>query len=125
MLVRHGSRYISVAAFCFSFNNILLVVLDRQGMSLFWCLLVSVIVMIPLSYLLHARFTFDQKHSQSNFIRFAVVQLLNFPAALLLLYVINGQLELSMPIAAPLTTTVMFCWNFVSARWALKFDKQN
>ena len=120
LLLHRGPRYLAVTAFCFAFNNFLLIALSWQAVHYAWCALISMTVMIPLSYLLHARFTFQQAGERATFVRFAVVQALNIPVALMFFYVLSGRLSLPMTIAAPLTTTVMFTWNCVSAWWAMK-----
>ena len=123
-LLRRGPRYLAVTAFCFAFNNFLLLALSWQGLHYLWCVLIAMMVMIPLSYWLHARFTFAKPCEWSTFVRFATTQAVNVPGSLLLFYLFRDRLHLSMNIAVPLSTTLMFAWNFVSAWWSMQAARQ-
>ena len=119
-LLRRGPRYLAVTAFCFGFNNLLLIGLGWQRLHYVWCVLIAVAVMIPLSYVLHARLTFEQAGQKTTFLRFAAVQSLNIPVALALFYGVIGRLGWSMTYAGPLVTSIMFLWNFAGSWWAMR-----
>lgn len=124
LLLRRGPRYLAVTAFCFVFNNFLLLALSWQGLHYVWCVLISMAVMIPLSYWLHARLTFAQSCERSTFMRFAATQAINVPGSLLLFYIFRDRLHLSMDFAVPLSTTAMFAWNFFSAWWSMQASRR-
>lgn len=123
-LLLRGPRYLAVTLFCFVFNNVLLLALSRMGLHYVWCVLISIAVMIPLSYWLHARYTFGTSCEHTTFVRFAAAQALNIPVSLVLFYLLRDRLNLSMNIAVPLSTSVMFAWNFVAAWWALQASQR-
>ena len=113
-------RYLAVTGSCFLFNNALLITLAWQNLHYIGCVLAAATVMIPLSYVLHARLTFEQAGKAVTFLRFAAIQAVNIPAAALLFYIFSSILGLSVVVASPLVTTTMFVWNFAGSWWAMR-----
>ncbi len=79
----------------------------------------SLLVVIPAGYLLHAGFTFGSGRSWSAFLRFAVSILAGFPISLLTVALLSSGAGLPMVIAAPVATLVLFVWNYATAHWAI------
>ena len=118
-VLARGRRYISVAAVCIAVNNVLLIALDAAGIYYGLSVILSAIVMIPLSYILHLRLTFAVDRNWSAFWRYAAVMIVNTPIAWLLLWAIHDKGDLPMAWAAPIITAILFIWNYVASSWAI------
>jgi putative flippase GtrA len=114
-----GPRYVGVAAVCIAVNNALLIALDAAGIYYGLSVILSAIVMIPLSYSLQLRLTFRGEPSWPAFGRYAAVMLVNTPLAWLLLWLIHDKGSLPMVWAAPIITFILFIWNYVASGWAI------
>jgi putative flippase GtrA len=114
-----SSIYVAVSAFCVLFNNLLLICLDRVHVHYSVSVLISAAVMIPLSFFLHARFTYAVELTSSAFWRYASVLVCNTPAAWLLFLVIHDLGGLPMLYAAPVVTLILFIWNYILTGWAM------
>jgi len=89
------------------------------GMSLAISLAISYSAVVIAGYALHATVTFEKRYRWRGFIRYAAAMLVNLPASFILLFVLKHFLKLPMFLAAPLATGVLFCWNFLTSRWAI------
>ncbi|WP_332781298.1 GtrA family protein [Sphingomonas sp. PB2P19] len=116
---RRELRYVGVSGCCALVNNALLIGLDSAGLGALGCVLVSAIVMIPLAYILHTRWTFATVAESAGFVRYAAVALLNLPASALLVLLLHDWVRLPMVAVAPIVTIVLFCFNFFAARWSI------
>ncbi len=81
--------------------------------------ILSLFVVIPTGYLLHAGFTFGRDRSWSAFFRFAGSVLAGFPISLLTVALLSGGAGLPMVVVAPIATLVLFVWNYATAHWAI------
>ena len=79
----------------------------------------SLFILIPAGYLLHASFTFGKDRSWRAFFWFSGSILAGFPISLLTVALLSAGMGLPMIIAAPLTTLVMFVWNYATAHLAI------
>ena len=122
LLVR-GPRYVAVSLVCVLINNLLLIELDRLGVYYGFNVLISAAVMIPFSFAMQVHITFACEPSWRSFVRYAMILLVNTPAAWLLLALIHDKGGLAMIYAAPIVTMVMFVWNFAGSHWALLIRK--
>jgi putative flippase GtrA len=71
------------------------------------------------SYGLHARFTFSQPLSARSFLRYALGMATNYPASIALMFVFCNLAGLPVAVAAPVSTVLLFAWNFLTSRWAI------
>ena len=116
-----GPRYLVIAATCVLLNNTFLIGLDALGVHYVITVIASAMLLIPLSYWLHLRFTYRLEGGQRSFWRYAGVQAVNTPAALALFFLIHDLAGLPMTAAAPLITVLMFLYNFSGSFWAIVF----
>ena len=120
MLVwRRPARYLVVGAACAITHNLLMIAGDAVGLHYFPLTLLSFMLVTPLAFCLHLRFTFAETASVSRFFRFALGVAAAYPVALLSMFVLVSLLHLPMVLAAPIATVMMFCWNYVSASLAI------
>jgi putative flippase GtrA len=117
--LRRSPIYVTVSVVCVLFNNVLLIWLDRLSVYYAVSVIISAAVMIPLSFVLHSRFTFAVEPSALSFWRYASVQIVNTPAAWLLLLIIHDKGGVPMIYAAPIVTFILFVWNFAGSGWAM------
>jgi putative flippase GtrA len=92
---------------------------ERAGLGYVSSSILSLFVVIPPGYLLHAGFTFGSGRSWSAFFRFSGSILAGFPISLLTIALLSSVAGLSMVIAAPIATLVLFVWNYMTAHWAI------
>ena len=73
----------------------------------------------PVGYGLHSWFTFRQAPSVRSLLTYAAGMAMNVPGSIALMFVFCDLAGLSVPVAAPATTLVLFVWNFAVSRWAI------
>lgn len=114
-----GRRYLTVGALCAATHNMIMISADLAGLHYVPATLLSCAVVTPLGYFLHCRFTFRQARSFAGFLRFMGGIAVGYPLSLALMALFCSGLRLSVLIAAPLTTAMLFVFNYVSAHWAI------
>jgi putative flippase GtrA len=82
-------------------------------------ILTGFLIVTPLGYILHSRFTFSEPFSARAFARFVATVIAAYPVATAMLVVLCSGLRLSVAIAYPIAVAAMFAWNFVAAHWAI------
>jgi putative flippase GtrA len=112
-------RYLVVATSCALLHNAVMIGCDWLGIHYVPASGVSYIVVVLWGYALHARFTFGQPMSARSFLRFALGMATNYPASIALMFVFCTLAGLAVAIAAPMTTVILFAWNFITSRWAI------
>src|SRR5262245_8164066 len=73
------ARYILVGATCAALYNAVMILGEWAGLGYVTSSILSLVVVIPTGYLLHAGFTFGRDRSWSAFFRFAGSILAGFP----------------------------------------------
>ncbi|MDE2301002.1 MAG: GtrA family protein [Sphingomonadales bacterium] len=119
VLLATSPRYLAISGFCFLTSNALLIGLAALHLHYALCVIVSGLVLTPLSYALHTSFTYRTPRAWNTFWPYAAAQAVNTPAGLVLSWLLCGQLRLAMAFAAPIITVLMFFWNFTSSFWAV------
>lgn len=114
----HIPKYTLVALFCAAIHNIILVLTDWLGFNIFWCQMTSALTLLPIGFLLQTKFIFGVERSWRGFLRYSV-QVTNFPLALFVLWLTRDRLAVPMWIAAPISTVVLYLWNYATSHWAL------
>jgi putative flippase GtrA len=79
----------------------------------------AIFISTPLGYLLHARFTFRMRLSWRNFFRFASSIAAGFPVYFLSMAALCSGLHVAVAYAAPITTILLYVWNYGCAHWAM------
>lgn len=118
-LLSSSPRYLAVSMFCMALNIVLLVTLDRIGVHYALAVIVSAVVLIPLSYALHLMITYRAEPRAASFARYAGAQMINTPMALALFFLIHDCAGLAMIWTAPAVTGLMFLYNIASSFWAI------
>lgn len=117
--LKEPSRYLAVGALCAVLNNVILICGDAAGLHYSVCILLTFVLVLPASYLVHAWWTFRVPSSWAAFRRFLGGSVSSLIVASLAVGALRGRLAMPMIIAAPLATVVMTLYNFVMAKWAL------
>jgi putative flippase GtrA len=111
-------RFVFVGAACALLSNGSIILLVRYGLSSVTASALAFGPVLLAGYALHSIFTFGLQPSRLTFARYALATAANFPLCVAALYVLGDVLRIPIAIAAPLTTALLFLWNYVAARWA-------
>ena len=114
------ARYLTVGAVCALINNAMLIGLSLMGLHYLACIAINFAVMVPLSYLLHARWTFAAPVAWKNLAAYTAGSISSLVLASLFIAILCGPLGLPMVISAPLATILMIAYNFVMARLTVR-----
>jgi putative flippase GtrA len=116
---RRMPRYTLVAIFCALLHNGILIGMDALGANVFWCQTASATILLPVGFWLQSQVTFRVERSWGGFLRYSAALLTNFPVALAVLWLTRDLVALPMWIAAPFSSAILFCWNYLTSSWAL------
>ena len=108
-----------VGAACAILNMILMISGDWIGIHYAPMTVVAFFIVTPIGYLLHAGFTFGEKMSWRSFAKFTSGVAVGFPISLLAFTLLCSGLGLSVAVAAPIATVILFVWNYALAHWAI------
>ncbi len=100
-------------------SNLILIGGDAAGLHYAFCIALVFVIVLPISYLAHAFWTFESRPSWTAFGQFIVGSITSFLAASVMVAALRGGLMLPMIIAAPVTTVVMTIYNFLMSKWAV------
>lgn len=114
-----GRRYLTVGALCAVIHNVIMIGADFAGLHYVLGTLISFVVLTPLAYWLHCRFTFRRALSLGGFLRFTGGIAAAYPLSLGLMVLFCTGLGWPVLVAAPLTTVVLIVYNYISAHWAI------
>lgn len=112
-------RYTLVGLICVGLNNIILIGGDAIGLHYSVLAVICFLFVGGLAYVTHADFTFVTKRSWTGYFRFLGTQTLGLLLTIVILFVLSDQLMLSVWIAAPAVTIIMFAYQFITTRWAV------
>jgi putative flippase GtrA len=118
VLVR-AKRYLTVGALCAVTHNVIMIGADFAGLHYVLATFISFVILTPMGYLLHSRFTFHTAASLAGFLRFTAGIATAYPLSLGLMVLFCSVLEWPVLVAAPLTTVLLVVYNYVSAHWAI------
>ena len=111
-------RFVVVGGVCAVLSNIAVIVLVPAGFGIVTASLISFAPVLLVGYVLHTTFTFRRGPSWGSFARYSLGVAANFPIWVSALYVLCDLLKISITIAAPATTALLFLWNYLSGVWA-------
>ena len=112
-------RYVLVGVVCALVHNGVMIAGDLAGWHYVLSTVVSYIVCVVLGYVLHTRFTFRAAGSYAGFVKYAVPMAGNFTDSIALMFILCDLIGLSVPIAAPIATVLLFVANYAAARLAI------
>src|SRR5436305_10683585 len=113
--VKRTTRYTLVAGVCAATYNAIMIFGSRAGGDYVSLSVLAYFVVTPIGYLLHARFTFGIRLSWHDFARFASSVAASFPIYFVVMAGLCSGLHLTVPVAAPIATVVMYLWNYASS----------
>ncbi|MGH8691148.1 MAG: GtrA family protein [Burkholderiales bacterium] len=115
------ARFFTVGLACALLHNAIMIGGDWFGLHYVASSFVSFAIVVAVGYWLHSGWTFRASvRGGPSFARYALVASANLPAALAGMFVFVDLAGLSVPIASPLVTVLLFGMNFVGNRWALR-----
>jgi putative flippase GtrA len=112
-------RYLSVGAVCAVLHNLVVITAAQLGLYYILALLLSFVIVTPTGYALHTIYTFEERFSWTQFMRFTGGILGGSLISLAIMFVLCSLLHVAVFIATPLATIALFAWNYLSARWAV------
>lgn len=118
-MTRQLPMYGLIAGLCALINIAILIAGDRMGMHFAVSTALSFAACVVVGYALHCRFTFNAPASRSGLARYTLAMALNYPIALLGVWLVHEFLRTPMIVAAPVVTFALTAYNFVSSRWAI------
>lgn len=118
-LIASGLRFGATSVLCALLNIAILVAGDAAGWHYAFATGTSFAACVLVGYALHCRFTFAEAPSLTGLVRYTLAMALNLPLLLLSVWLLHHRLGLAMPWAAPLSTLIGFCYNFIASRWAI------
>jgi putative flippase GtrA len=119
-LIGRTTRSTVVGAICAVAYNVVMTLGGWAGGHYVSLSFLSFCIITPLGYLLHAGFTFRTSLSAQQFLRFASGQAAGLPLNLLIIGTLCSGLGLTITVASPITTILLYLWNYASAHWALR-----
>jgi putative flippase GtrA len=118
-------RALVVGLICAVVHNAIMIGGDYAGLHYTLSLLISFAIVVVIGYRLHSGWTFrSAERSRASFTRYAVVASANLPSSLAGMFVFVNLVGLSVPVASPIVTVLLFAMNFMGNRWALKAGKE-
>ena len=108
-----------IAVTCAALHNAIMIVLDLLEVHYSLSLLASTCFLVPIGFWLHCAFTFTVDRTWHAFWRYAAVMVLNLPLSFVFIWLSFDFMQLPMIFAAPLSTVLLFTWNFLASRWAV------
>jgi putative flippase GtrA len=112
-------RYLLVGLTCALLHNAVMIGCDLIGIHYVVSSLISYAIVVVCGFALHSYFTFEQHPSVKSFLRYAAGMASNYPASIVLMFVLCDLAMLPVWAAAPIATVILFAWNYLTTRWAI------
>lgn len=113
-------RYLVVGGTCAVVNNAVLIGGDAAGLHYAVCVLLTFVFVLPLSYVIHTRWTFRTLLSWAGFGRFVGGSFVSLVVAGAAVALYRGLLGMPMVLSGPFATVTMTLYNYVMTRWAVR-----
>lgn len=123
-LIRIIPRYTLVALALAGLHNATLIGADAGGAHFIVAQAISAAILLPTGFLAMARFSYVVEANWGGFIRYSAALITNFPVAIAALWLLIEWMTLPMWLAAPISTAVLFIWNFMTSTLAFLPSKQ-
>ena len=118
-LFDRAPRYAVGGVLCAVIHNINMIALDHFGIDYRISLLISFAITAPLGYVFHSAVTFQKARNWQRLRRYMTGVTSGFFVSALFMYILCTVLRLSVPIATPIATVLLFFYNYVLARWSI------
>jgi putative flippase GtrA len=119
-----ATRALVVGLGCALLHNAIMILGDRVGLHYAVSLALSFVILVVLGYRLHSGWTYKGAvRTGASFGRYVLVAIANYPLSLAGMFVFVDLLSLSVPVASPIVTVLMFAANLLGNRWALRASR--
>ena len=105
-------RYAQVGLLCALINNAIVIGMDRFAYPYVLSVTLASLASLTVGYLLHAAYTFRVRASATGWLRFAAGNVSGFLVMMALMFIGCDMIGLSASIAMPITTVLLFVWNY-------------
>lgn len=119
LMFERGWKYTLVGLICALSNYTIMLLNDAAGEHYLLGTIIAFVLVTPLAYLLHSRFTFAEPLGTKAFVRFVIAAASAYPVAAAILVFLCSGLHLSVAVAYPILTVSTFCLNFATAHWSI------
>ena len=111
------SWHLVIGAICALFNNVLIIGLAWRGFGYAAATFIVCLPALLLGYFLHCFFTYRSSPNWFSFMKYTFSMLANYPLWFFALYCFIDLLKAPIEVAAPLTTILLFFFNYITAVW--------
>lgn len=118
-LFERGWRYTLVGLCCALANYAIMLIVTAKGGHYLVGTVFAFIIVTPVGYALHCRFTFAEPFRRKAFMRFVGGVASAYPISTGLLAFLCTGLSFSVAVAWPIVTAAIFAWNFTAAHWSI------
>jgi putative flippase GtrA len=108
-------RYAQVGLLCALINNLVVIAMDRLGYRYVLSVTLASLTTVTIAYLLHTHYTFRVQATVNGWLRFAAGNVSGFLISMTLMFICCDLIGLSASIAMPITTALLFLWNYLVA----------
>lgn len=118
-VVSERLRYVLVSAFCVLLHNAIVISGAALGLHYAVATCVSFCILVCVGYTAHVYFTYKTEPSARSFAIYTGACLINLPLALAAMFAFCTIARLPVAVGTPLTSGVMFVFNYLGARLAI------
>ena len=111
------SWHLVIGAICALFNNVLIIGLAWRGFGYVSATFIVLLPSLLLGYFLHCFFTYRSSPNWFSLIKYTCSMLANYPLWFFALYCFIDLLRAPIEAAAPLTTVLLFFFNYMMGVW--------
>lgn len=112
-------RYSVVSGICFLLGATLIPAFASLGLHYAFATLAAFTIVALVGFILHSKWTYQVERSARGFVRYFSVMLLNLPLTVILIGLAHDFAQIPLTIAAPMTSILLFVWNYLAVRWAV------
>lgn len=114
-------RFLSVGLACAALHNAIMIAGAWLGLHYVVSSLVSFAIVVLFGYWLHTAWTWpNAPRDRVSLGRYTLTMSANLPLFIAGMFVFVDLAGIGVPIAAPAVTVLLFAFNFVGSRWALR-----
>ena len=114
-------RFFGVGLACALLHNAVMIGADRLGAHYAAAAVASFVIVVLFGYWLHTAWTWPHApRAAVSLARYALGMSANLPLFIACMFVLVELLALPVLIAVPAATVLLFLFNFVATRWALR-----
>ena len=124
-LAGRTARYTIIGGICAVLNNILIIGGAFFGVNYVVMSFIAFPLVTTFAYLMHTKFTFKEPRSVYGLLRFSSGVAMGFPLFIVLMAAFCSGLRMPVVVAAPLSTVLLYVWNFALAHWTIRHRDQH